>query len=572
MSYNYYEELSKERKALQKNGECPLFFTTAGWQLFKEKYLYQASTPRQQYQRIARTLAKHAPTMPTGRLAVPYSSWEEAFLDLLMRGWLSPSTPVLANTGTDRGLPVSCSGNVVQDNIQEIYRAKLEVATLTKYGFGTASDLSSISPRGTVSQKGVRCSGVVPIVQGFVHDMNYISQGSNRRGSWAAYLPITHGDFHELVTYLETAPDSLNVGWIITNDFINQLDSGNADAIARYQEALKVKMTVGKGYFFFIDKANANRPLCYLHHNLSIKASQLCSEIMLFSDQDHTYSCVLSSMNASLYDEWLNTKAAFIATVFLDCVVSEFLERAEGIPELEKIIRYTRKGRSLGLGICGLHTLFQKHRLPFESMGAYLLSQQVTKEIHHQATQATQWMANEWGEPEWCKGFNQRNTHLMAIAPTKSTALIMGGISEGINPDPAMVYTQQTPAGEVQRINPVLLTIMKEKDTYNQKTVSRILDHFGSVQQENWLSADEKAVFKNAFEIDQKAIIRLASARQHYIDQGQSLNLFFSADEQEEYISEVHKLAFKDPKILSLYYCYSRAGVLASKGECSVCQ
>jgi len=181
-------------------------------------------------------------------------------------------------------------------------------------------------------------------------------------------------------------------------------------------------------------------------------------------------------------------------------------------------------------------------------------------------------MASEWGEPEWCKGYNRRNTHLLAIAPTKSTALIMGGISEGINPDPAMVYTQQTPAGEVQRINPVLLGIMKERGRYNQKTINRILENFGSVQQEEWLSDKEKAAFKNAFEIDQKAIIRMASARQTYVDQGQSLNLFFSAEESEEYISQVHKLAFKDPNILSLYYCYSRAGVLASKGECSVCQ
>jgi ribonucleoside-diphosphate reductase alpha chain len=277
-------------------------------------------------------------------------------------------------------------------------------------------------------------------------------------------------------------------------------------------------------------------------------------------------------MNVSLYDEWKDTQVPFIATVFLDCVVSEFLEQAQGIPELDKIIRFTEKSRALGLGICGLHTLFQKHRLAFESMEAYLLSQKIVKQIRQQAEQATRWMASEWGEPEWCKGFNRRNTHLLAIAPTKSTALIMGGISEGINPDPAMVYTQQTPAGEVQRINPVLLGIMKERDRYNQKTINRILENFGSVQQEEWLSDKEKAAFKNAFEIDQKAIIRMASARQTYIDQGQSLNLFFSAEESEEYISQVHKLAFKDPNILSLYYCYSRAGVLASKGECSVCQ
>jgi ribonucleoside-diphosphate reductase alpha chain len=181
-------------------------------------------------------------------------------------------------------------------------------------------------------------------------------------------------------------------------------------------------------------------------------------------------------------------------------------------------------------------------------------------------------MAAILGEPEWCKGYGIRNTHLIAIAPTKSTALLMGGVSEGINPDPAMSYNQTTSAGEIDRLNPVLLDLMKKKDVYTKKHVQEITDKQGSVQHVSWLTDEEKQVFKTAFEINQKAVLRLASARSMYIDQWQSLNLFFSADEDPAWIAEVHADAFRDPNILALYYIYTQAGVQASKGECEACQ
>lgn len=293
---------------------------------------------------------------------------------------------------------------------------------------------------------------------------------------------------------------------------------------------------------------------------------------MLSNSERETYTCVLSSMNAAKWDEWKDTDAPYWATVFLDCVASEFLGKARGIRGLEKAVRATEKGRPLGLGLCGLHTLFMQKMIPFEDFKAHMLSQQVSGVIWEHAQKATKDLAAYLGEPEWCEGFGIRNTHLIAVAPTKSTALIMGGVSEGINPQPAMSYTQMTAAGQVDRIDPTLLELMKKRGIYDKKHIKEITDKQGSVQHVDWLSEEEKRVFKTAFEISQKAVLRLASARSRYIDQWQSLNLFFAADEDPAWIAEVHQEAFEDSNILALYYVYTQAGVQASKAECEACQ
>lgn len=565
MTENIYKKLSEERKSLQEKGLVPEWYTTGGYQLFKEKYEYQTNgrSVRGQFERIAKTAAKHVPMWPEA---------EEKFFNLFWNGWLSPSTPVLANMGTTRGMPVSCSGTVIEDSIDGFYSNLHEVAMLTKNGFGTATDLSKVRPRGSSISVGGKASGVLPVVKEHVNAMRNVAQGTARRGAWACYLDIEHGDFFELASYILAEPDDLNVGWTIKQSFIDRLNKKDPDAIARYQRAMKVKLVTGKGYFFFVDKANAKRPQMYVDRGLFINNSQLCSEIMLFNDHEHTYTCVLSSMNAAKYNEWKDTDAVYWATVFLDCVAEEFIQRAEGVPGLEKAVRFTKKGRALGLGLCGIHTLFMQEMLPFESLQAYVLSQEISKRIMEQSKSASKDLATMLGEPEWCKGYGVRNTHLIAIAPTKSTALLMGGVSEGINPDPAMSYTQMTAAGEVDRVNPVLLDLMKKKGVYSPKHIAQITEKQGSVQHVDWLKQEEKDVFKTAFEINQKAVIRMASGRGKYIDQWQSLNTFFAANEDPAWISEVHKEAFEDENILAMYYIYTQAGIQASKGECIACQ
>ena len=566
---SYYDRLSRERKQLQADDQLPSWMTTAGYQLFKEKYLW-AETPRKQYETIATVLASHTDDLP---------KWKDKFFNLLWKGWLSPSTPVLANTGTTRGLPVSCSGGYIMDSIDGFYSARREAALLTKHGFGTSGYLGDIRPRGTPISSGGKASGVLPVIQGFVQDSRDVSQGGVRRGSWAGYLPMDHGDFHEVISYLEKMPDDLNIGWNISDDFLSRLKAGDKDAAARFSLSLKTKLITGKGYYYFPDKANRALPVYY---PISTKASNLCSEIMLPSDAEHTFTCVLSSMNVAKYDEWKETDAIFDATVFLDCVASEFIERASGIPGLENAVRFTRKARSLGLGVCGFHTYLQSKLIPMDSLEAVYFNDELFNKLNEESWRASCWMGDAWGIPEWVQNFADneipsggwwpRNASRLAVAPTKSTALIMGGISEGINPDPAMTYTQSTAGGEMDRINPLLLEIMKERGKYTPAVLKDLTAKFGSVQHVDWLSDEEKAAFKTAFEIDQHVLIRLASQRAKYLDQWQSVNLFFSADADPRKVVEVHKAAFMDENIRALYYVYSKAGVGAAKDECVVCQ
>lgn len=258
---------SEERKRLQELGEIPRWFITPGYQLFAEKYLW-ANSVKEQYKAIAKTAARHVEHI-----------WPEAyenFFKILWQGWLSPSTPILANMGTDRGLPVSCSGGYIEDSIDGFYTSRRETAILTKYGFGTSGYLGDIRPRGSEISIGGKASGVLPVFKGFVRDMEEVAQGTNRRGAFAGYIPITHEDFDEVCNHLHMHPDGLNIGWNITDEFIHKLNNGDEESIRRYQKALKVKMVTGKGYFFFVDKANRHRPLGYSENNLDIKASNLC--------------------------------------------------------------------------------------------------------------------------------------------------------------------------------------------------------------------------------------------------------------------------------------------------------
>ena len=560
-----YDELGEERKVLQEEGKLPSWVTTAAWQMLKENYL---TVEYPDLKSVYRRVAKHASNY-TNNPAL----WENKFFDLFWKGYLAASTPVLSNMGTGVGCPVSCSGGYIKDSVYSFYGAQQEAAVLSKNGFGTSGYLGAIRARGEkiTGMKG-SASGVLPVFKDFVQMSRDISQGSQRRGAWAGYIEIDHGDFHELVNYISKNPDDANIGWNITDDFIARLDAGDKDAVERYQKALKLKMITGKGYFNFIDKINRQNPDMYRDKGLTVKASNLCSEIQLFSDNEHTFACVLSSMNASLYDEWKDTDAVFDATVFLDCVNQDLIEIGKHTKGMEKVVRFAEKSRALGLGMLGFHTYLQSKKVAFESMDAYYINTEIFKHLNEETTRASQWMATAFGEPEWCMGYGVRNTHRIAIAPNLSSALICGSVSQGIEPIYKNAFVQNTSAGKMDRVNPTLLVIMKEKGIYSEETVKDIILNNGSVQHVSWLDADEKAVFKTAFEIDQKQIIRLASGRQRYIDQAQSINLFFSADEDEEYISEVHKMAFQDPYIKSLYYIRSESGVQVSpKESCLAC-
>lgn len=299
MSSGIYDKLSEERKKLQAEGLMPLHWSTGSWQLFKEKYLYQAANPKEQYQRIANTLAAHTPDPAV---------WKDKFFDIMWKGWLSPSTPILANCGTTRGLPVSCAGSYFPDSIDGIYRAKHETAILTKYGFGTAGYLGDIRPRGSQISAGGKSVGVMPVIMGMQADMEYVAQGTARRGSWAGYLPISHGDFHEVCAYLEQHPDGNNIGWNWHDSDTEKMREGDEEAHHRFKKSLKTKMVTGKGYLFFPDKANRKRPQWYKDNNLDVKAAQLCvaPETLILTDKGYKEIASLEGQKVNVWNgkEW----------------------------------------------------------------------------------------------------------------------------------------------------------------------------------------------------------------------------------------------------------------------------
>lgn len=577
MTQQSYDELSTERKELQERGWLPEWYNSGAWQIFKSKYAVEGEQAvLGRFQTISNTLVKHLPKNMR-------EEYRGKFFNLLWKGWLSPASPVLANTGTTRGLPVSCSGGVVGDSVDDFYTQLHEQAILSKHGFGCSADFNRVRARGSSISVGGKASGAMDVISTFADMASKISQGSSRRGATASYVGIDHGDFDEICDTLELTPDGLNIGWIVNDAFVEKLKNGDEEANRRFERALYVKLVTGKGYFFFVDKVNRARPEAYIRNELYVHASNLCNEIRLFADSGpqgtfesdeggHTFTCVLSSMNISKYDEWKDTDAIFVATIFLDCVVSEFLERSKGINGLQRAHRFTRKGRPIGLGQLGFATYLQSKMIAYESLEAYFLSTDIAEQIDKESLRASQYLAKLLGEPTWCKGLGVRNTHRVACAPNKTSSQLMGGISESFSPDPGMVWTQSSAAGDVARVAPEFLKLLKSKGLYNDAIIRSIIEHVGSCQHlVEELTDEERAVFKTAFEIDQFAILRMAAARQPYVDQGQSLNLYVSSVGDEKRIAELHSWAFMNEWIHGLYYCYSQSGVIVSSA-CVACE
>lgn len=291
---------------------------------------------------------------------------------------------------------------------------------------------------------------------------------------------------------------------------------------------------------------------------------------MLHSSNNYTYSCILSSVNLANWDKFKERDSVFIATVFLDCLCEDFIRNSEGVAGLERVREFTIKGRAIGLGAMGFHTYLQSKGIAFDGIEATILSDEMAKHIQDEAKRASKWLAEKFGEPDWCKGYGQRNTHLTCAAPTKSTALLMGGVSESWSPDMGMVFDAASAIGELRRIPPFLLKKMKEKGVYNDETITDIINHLGSVQHVDWLDEEEKAVFRNAYEVDQLSILNHTKRRQKYMCQGQSLNFFVADKGSEKMVADLITRCFLDEDILSQYYLYSKSGVVVSD-ECLAC-
>lgn len=575
---NKYERLSHMRKQLQADGLAPEWMSTASYQLLTgQDYLDTAETPKDMYLRIAKRAAELTEfDIPT---YFGYDTWFEAFFDIMWKGWLSPSTPILTNMGNSRGHPIACSGTYLGDSIVSFYEARKEIAQLTQRGYGTSWCLDPVRPRGSKISKGGEANGIMQPASGVVQDMKDISQGT-RRGNVGQYLNPLHTDFDELCDQIIADDDGWNIGWNLTDEYndLYRTDKDRADLI--WKKMLKAKMVKGKGYFYFLDKVNRARPKMYVDRGFYVRHSNLCAEIALMSDKDHSFTCVLSSMNVAKYDEWKNTYAVQLATIFLDAVISDMLIKAKDEPGFERIIAFTEKSRAIGLGQLGQSTYFQMQSWPFGNFQSIQFNQMLMKHLDTESLIASKLLAKEVGEPEWMIGYGERFSHRLALPPTKSTAIIQGGISEGIGPVYANVYGQDTAGGTVFRINPVLLPIMKDRGQYTEAIMERIAKAQGSVQGESWLTDHEKEVFRTAYEINQETILLMGSHRQRIMSaggggQGQSLNLYFTAEESEEEISRLHHLAYEDEHLQSLYYVHSlneESTYKVDKSTCSACE
>ncbi len=572
-------DYSKLRKQLQKEGEVPSWYTTAGLQLFYEKYSWEQETVKSRMTSIANTMAKHSPKVyPDWWEEDPYTkgkNWEQVFFNTLWDGFISPSTPMMANAGLrKRGTTVSCAGGVVGDNLFDRYDAITEAAVLTKHSHGTSYSVDSWPSEGTKLKRGGRSLGLMPLIRDLVNCMNEVTQGS-RRGSLAYSLRPQHGDFDKVLAYLYEETESNNVGWLIDDQFIEGMNCKDEWYLRKFEQMMGVKLPRGKGYFVFLDKNRRHLAEAFKRAGIAFEASNLCVETCLPANWEYSFSCVILNYNLEHYMEWPE-HLVFIGQVMSDCNISEYLESIDEMSvydkqAMRKIKKFTEDFRSLGSGVLGWHTLMQKKRIVIGDMESFHLNGEIFRHLDEESKKATQWLAKVLGEPEGCKGLGIRNATRLMMPPTKSTAELMAGASEGIGLDTAMAFTKQSAGGEFFRINKVLLEIMKERKTFNDETVMRIAKA-RSIQQEDWLTDHEKKVFRTAFEIPMESYLQLCSQRQPYIDQGQSINLYFTSNDSEEYMSKIHKQAFDDENILALYYIYSMRGAGDIKrAECEMC-
>lgn len=522
-------------------------------------YLWQAETPRGMWERVANNAAKILKRDDIGA----------DLFEALWNGYIGLATPVAANFGVPRGLPISCYSVHLSDSVQSIYSHLKEVAALSKNGGGVGVYFGDIRPAGSPITAGGKSTGVVPWAQQYDLAASVVSQGGVRRGSFAIYMPITHPDLPELLRskdHSQGDPRSFidsNVAVTVDDEFVNSMLAGDVEKQKLFGEVLKIRMVSGSPYIVYIDNANRQNPECYDQRGLKVSTSNLCSEIFLHTDESHSFVCVLSSLNLAKFDEWKNWKGKNtgktvpeLTTYLLDAVVEEFCHKGDRLPSMGRSVRFARKSRALGIGTMGLHALYQSRGYAFKSEEARELNIECHKFIKESAEKASRQMAKEYGEPEWCKGNGMRHTHLIAIAPTRSNSVISGAVSQGIEPIDANYYVAKQAKGTFVRKNPYLEKHLESLGKNTDEIWESILEMRGSVQHLKFLSEEEKDLYKTARELDQFELVKQAADRQPYVCQGQSLNLFVDPEASPEYIFKLHLSAWK-MGLKSLYYLKS---------------
>lgn len=482
----------------------------------------------------------------------------------------------------------NCNSIHVNDSIISIFDKNKELAMLTKHGAGVGIYIGDIRGRGKNITGNGKSDGIIPWIKVFDTTTNSVAQGSTRRGAAACYLPIEHPDYEDFLQIRRATGDhnirarNMNIAAVISDDFMNRALNGDKHARKLWSDTLQERYMNGEPYLMFSDNANRQKPECYVKNDLNIYTSNICNEIYQFTDPQHTFVCCLSSLNADRYDEWKDYKFSNGMTLpelsawFLEGIMSEYIAKASKIEGFDAAVRSAEKGRAIGLGVLGYHSYLQKNMIDIESFGSFTFNNELFRFIDKETQKATRDMAIEYGEPEWCKGLGIRNTLRIAVAPTASNSIISGGISAGIEPITSNIFSQKSAKGTFIRYNRDLKKLLESKGLDNQEVWSQINNDDGSVCNIKQLSPEEKAVFKTAREINQHTLIKLGAQRQKYIDQGQSLNLFFSANAKASYIHEVHVEAWKSG-LKGLYYFRSQTPLKGessyqSKDECVACE
>lgn len=455
------------------------------------------------------------------------SEMADKFYEYMGKGWISLSSPIWSNYGTNKGLPISCFGGEVQDTTEDILRGVSEVGMLSKYGGGTALNFSNIRPRGSKISKGGKTSGSVSFMQTYDSMMEVITQGNIRRGSMAAYLSIDHGDINEFLTIRndDSKVQNLSIGVTVEDDWMQSMIDGDSDKREVWAKVLRKRSESGYPYIFFKGNVNKAKPKVYKDKGMDIVTSNLCSEILEYVDDEKTFTCCLSSVNLKYYDDWKDTDLIKVVTYFLDTVLTEFIEKAEDLPYLEKTVKFAKEHRSIGLGVLGLHSYLQENMIPLEGFKVKQLLNNMFRNINEQSLNASKELAKLLGEPPMLKGYGERFTTRMAIAPTTSSSFILGQVSPSIEPLNSNYFIKDLAKGKFVYKNPKLTEVLKSKGKDSAATWRSILEKGGSVQHLNFLSDLEKDVFKTFGEVSQMDIIQNASIIQKYIDQGISLNL-----------------------------------------------
>jgi ribonucleoside-diphosphate reductase alpha chain len=525
---NKYEWLNKDSRKFLERG-----------------YLLEGETAEQRIRDIADTSEKY----------LKIKGFADKFEDYMSKGFFSLSSPIWSNFGRKRGLPISCFGSYVPDTMDGIMEKVSETAVMTKHGGGTSAYFGKLRGRGTPISSGGESTGSVHFMELFDKLMNVVSQGNVRRGSFAAYLPIDHPDIEEFLKIKSDGCDiqDLSIGVCVSDEWMNKMKDGDKEARKIWGLVIKKRFESGYPYIFFSDNVNNQAPQVYKDKGIKINNSNLCSEIMLSNSEDESFVCDLSSLNLETWDEWKDTDAVETLVYFLDAVMTEFIDKTEGMKFMEAPRKFAMNQRALGVGVLGWHSLLQSKMIPFESMEAKMLNSQIWISIRSKADNATKSLADKLGEAPLLIGYGRRNATTLAIAPTTSSSFILGQVSPSIEPLNSNYFVKDLSKGKFTFKNPYLKKLLKEKGKDDDENWKSILVKGGSVQHLDFLSENEKDVFKTFGEISQKEIVIQAAQRQKYIDQGQSLNIMIPPNTKPKEVNELMIFAWEQG-IKSLYY------------------